>query len=86
MSAIMVFEITRNYNVVLAAMPACVVASVIGSLLHERSVYAEALGLKEQAGGRTSLLEAITGRHPVAATSAAPAAELNEQSPSQSRD
>lgn len=45
MSAIMVFELTRNYNVVLAAMPACVIASVIGSLLRHRSVYAEALGL-----------------------------------------
>lgn len=49
MSAIMVFEITRNYNVVMAAMPACVVASVVGRLLRERSVYAEALGLKEPA-------------------------------------
>ncbi|MHB1689449.1 MAG: chloride channel protein [Thiomonas sp.] len=47
MSAIMVFEITRNYNVVMAAMPACVIASVIGSLLRHRSVYSEALGLKE---------------------------------------
>ncbi len=47
MSAIMMFEITRNYNVVLAAMPACVIASVIGSLLRHRSVYAEALGLAE---------------------------------------
>ncbi|OIQ71054.1 voltage-gated ClC-type chloride channel ClcB [mine drainage metagenome] len=65
MSAIMVFEVTRNYNVVLAAMPACVVASVLGSLLRERSVYAEALGLKEDgAPGRTSLFGAITGRHP----------------------
>jgi CIC family chloride channel protein len=49
MSAIMVFEITRNYNVVMAAMPACVVASVVGSLLRHRSVYAEALGLREHA-------------------------------------
>lgn len=47
MSAIMVFEITHNYNVVLAAMPACVIASVLGSLLRHRSVYAEALGLVE---------------------------------------
>ena len=47
MSAIMMFETTRNYNVVLAAMPACVIASVIGSLLRHRSVYAEALGLRE---------------------------------------
>ncbi len=47
MSAIMVFEITRNYNVVMAAMPACVLASVIGSLLRHRSVYFEALGLRE---------------------------------------
>lgn len=48
MSAIMVFEITRNYNVVMAAMPACVLASVIGSLLRHRSVYAEALGLRDE--------------------------------------
>ncbi len=47
MCAIMVFEVTRNYNVVLAAMPACVIASVIGSLLRHRSVYAETLGLAE---------------------------------------
>jgi CIC family chloride channel protein len=45
MSAIMMFEITRNYNVVMAAMPACVIASVLGSLLRRRSVYADALGL-----------------------------------------
>ncbi len=66
MSAIMVFEITRNYNVVLAAMPACVVASVIGSLLRERSVYAEALGLKEDQGGerKATLFDALTGRQP----------------------
>ncbi len=63
MSAIMVFETTRNYNVVLAAMPACVVASVIGSLLRGRSVYTEALGLEEGAP-KPSLLDAITGRHP----------------------
>jgi CIC family chloride channel protein len=49
MSAIMMFEISRNYNVVLAAMPACVIASVLGSLLRHRSVYAEALGLKDGA-------------------------------------
>jgi CIC family chloride channel protein len=57
MSAIMVFEITRNYNVVMAAMPACVLASVIGSLLRHRSVYAEALGRRDessQARGRLS--------------------------------
>ena len=90
MSAIMVFEITRNYNVVLAAMPACVVASVVGSLLRERSVYAEALGLKEQAGSKTSLFEAITGRKPAAE---APAGEtegappdLNPRNADQSRD
>ena len=47
MAAIMVFEITRNYNVVMAAMPACVIASVVGSLLRHRSVYAEALGLQK---------------------------------------
>ncbi len=62
MAAIMAFEITRNYNVVLAAMPACVVASVLGSLLRERSVYAEALGLKEGTASRASLFDAITGR------------------------
>ncbi len=47
MSAIMVFEITRNYNVVMAAMPACVIASVVGSLIRHRSVYFEALGMRE---------------------------------------
>ena len=47
MSAIMMFEVTRDYNVVMAAMPACVIASVIGSLLRRRTVYSEALGLKE---------------------------------------
>ncbi len=61
MSAIMMFETTRNYNVVLAAMPACVVASVIGSLLRRRSVYTEALGLVEHFE-KPSLLDAITGR------------------------
>lgn len=66
MSAIMVFEITRNYNVVLAAMPACVLASVIGSLLRDRSVYTEALGLEEDAPKKPSLLNVITGRHPPA--------------------
>lgn len=30
----------------MVAMPACVIASVIGSLLRRRSVYAEALGFK----------------------------------------
>jgi CIC family chloride channel protein len=57
MSAIMVFEITRNYNVVMASMPACVIASVIGSLLRHRSVYSEALGRRDestQATGRLS--------------------------------
>ncbi len=52
MSAIMMFEITRNYNVVMAAMPACVLASVIGSLLRHRSVYSEALGLRDEASLR----------------------------------
>ncbi len=47
MSAIMVFETTHNYNVVLAALPACVIASVVGSLLRHHSVYTEALGLGE---------------------------------------
>jgi len=47
MSAVMMFEITRDYNVVLATMPACVMASVLGTLLHKRSVYAEALGVRE---------------------------------------
>ncbi|HUY83529.1 MAG TPA: chloride channel protein [Steroidobacteraceae bacterium] len=64
MSAIMVFEMTRNYNVVMAAMPACVLASVVGSVLRHRSVYAEALGLKEEAAAA-----------PVAATVVASAAE-----------
>ena len=57
MSAIMVFEITRNYNVVMASMPACVIASVIGSLLRHRSVYSEAMGRRDestQATGRLS--------------------------------
>ncbi len=47
MSAIMVFETTHNYHVVLAALPACVIASVVGSLLRHQSVYTEALGLGE---------------------------------------
>ncbi len=63
MSAIMVFETTRNYNVVLAAMPACVLASVTGSLLRRRSVYTEALGVEED-HSKPSLLDALTGRHP----------------------
>ncbi|MDE2305058.1 MAG: chloride channel protein [Gammaproteobacteria bacterium] len=62
MSAIMVFEMTRNYNVVLAAMPACVLASVIGSVLRHRSVYAEALGLKEESG--TEAAASATARAP----------------------
>ena len=49
MSAILVFEMTRNYNAVLAAMPASVLASVLASLLRPRSVYAEALGLGDEA-------------------------------------
>ena len=47
MSALMVFETTHNYHVVLAALPACVIASVVGSLLHHQSIYAEALGARE---------------------------------------
>lgn len=47
MSALMVFETTHNYHVVLAALPACVIASVIGSLLRHQSIYTEALGLQE---------------------------------------
>ncbi|MDA8433861.1 MAG: chloride channel protein, partial [Nitrospiraceae bacterium] len=47
MSALMVFETTHNYHVVLAALPACVIASVIGSLLRHQSIYTEALGLEE---------------------------------------
>ncbi len=47
MSAIMVFETTHNYHVVLAALPACVIASVVASLLRHHSVYTEALGLGE---------------------------------------
>ncbi|MDA8082586.1 MAG: chloride channel protein [Nitrospiraceae bacterium] len=47
MSALMVFETTHNYHVVLAALPACVIASVVGSLLRHQSVYTEALGLEE---------------------------------------
>ena len=47
MSAIMVFETTHNYHVLLAALPACVIASVVASLLRHHSVYTEALGLGE---------------------------------------
>ena len=47
MSALMVFETTHNYHVVLAALPACVIASVVGSLLRHQSIYTEALGLEE---------------------------------------
>ncbi|MDA8165464.1 MAG: chloride channel protein, partial [Desulfobacteraceae bacterium] len=47
MSALMVFEMTHNYHVVLAALPGCVIASVIGSLLLHQSIYTEALGLEE---------------------------------------
>ena len=47
MSAIMIFETTHNYDVLLAALPACVIASVVGSLLRHHSVYTEALGLGE---------------------------------------
>ncbi|MEZ4239011.1 MAG: chloride channel protein [Myxococcota bacterium] len=43
MSAVMVFEIARDYDVVLAAMPACVVASVVANLLSRRTMYGEAL-------------------------------------------
>jgi chloride channel protein, CIC family len=45
MSAIMMFEITHNYSIVLATMPACVIASVLGKKLRAKSVYADALGL-----------------------------------------
>ncbi|MGA8008744.1 MAG: chloride channel protein [Thiomonas sp.] len=89
MSAIMVFEITRNYNVVLAAMPACVVASVIGSLLRERSVYAEALGLKEGTTEKASLFDAITGRQQTtsqAENGEAASPPLNPRNADQSRD
>ena len=61
MSAIMMFETTRNYDVVLAAMPACATASVISSLLRSRTVYSEALGQTEGTG-KPSLLDAVTGR------------------------
>ena len=47
MSALMVFEITHNYHVVMGALPGCVIASVIGNLLYRQSIYSEALGLKE---------------------------------------
>ncbi len=47
MSAIMIFEMTHNYHVLLAALPACVIASVIGSLLRHQSIYTESLGLEE---------------------------------------
>jgi CIC family chloride channel protein len=64
MSALMVFETTHSYHVVLAALPACVIASVIGSLLRHQSIYTEALGLEEHgpaasaAARRTILPEA----------------------------
>ncbi|MHB8551479.1 MAG: chloride channel protein, partial [Acidiferrobacterales bacterium] len=84
MSAIMVFETTRNYNVVLAAMPACVVASVIGSLIRSRSVYTEALGREEDAS-KPSLFDAITGRrarrHGESGAEEAAAVPVAEQEP-----
>ncbi|MDE2295083.1 MAG: chloride channel protein [Gammaproteobacteria bacterium] len=63
MSAILVFEMTGNYNVVMVAMPACVLASVVGSVLRHRSVYAEALGLKEPTETATPAV-ASTGAPP----------------------
>lgn len=72
MSAIMVFELSHNYNVVMAAMPACVIASVIGSLLRHRSVYSEALGLK--AGEHTPELTTAEMR-------SAPEETINDSSP-----
>lgn len=49
MAAIMMFEITRSYDVVMVAMPACVIASMVASLLRSRTVYSEALGLRDTA-------------------------------------
>ena len=46
MSAILVFETTRSYDVVIASMPACVIAAVIAHVIRHRSVYSEALGLE----------------------------------------
>jgi len=67
MSAIMVFEITRNYNVVMAAMPACVLASVIGSLLRHRSVYFEALGMRDEPSELEAPAEGAPAQTPPAA-------------------
>ena len=55
MSALMVFESTRSYNVVLAAMPACVLASVLSSMLRPRSVYSKALGAPVAPAGWAAL-------------------------------
>ncbi|MBV8209296.1 MAG: chloride channel protein [Burkholderiaceae bacterium] len=46
MSAILVFETTRSYDVVIASMPACVISAVIAHVIRHRSVYSEALGLE----------------------------------------
>ena len=59
-------------------------------MLRERSVYAEALGLKEGASGRTSLFDTITGRqHAVSRASAGDSEApppLNPREVDQSRD
>lgn len=51
MAAVMMFEITRDYDVVLATMPACVIAAVVAHRLRRSSIYSEALGLRERAAG-----------------------------------
>ena len=53
MSAILVFETTRSYDVVIASMPACVIAAVIAHVIHHRSVYSEALGADTDPGFAT---------------------------------
>jgi CIC family chloride channel protein len=81
MSAIMMFETTHNYQVALAALPACVIASVVGSLLRHQSIYTEALGLEEHgpaasAARRRTILPRATPFHLRAA--AAKSAEETE--------
>ncbi|MFV0436911.1 MAG: chloride channel protein [Desulfopila sp.] len=52
MSAIMMFEITRDYDIIMATMPACVIASLLGKTIRTKSVYADALGLVSGLRGR----------------------------------
>ena len=81
MSAIMVFETTHNYHVVLASMPACVIASVVGSLLRHDSVYTEALGLGEHgtAASAASRRTILPGAQPFHLRTSASAANDDEK-------